>query len=141
MNDYYFLELAEGKGKGEKEKGKKIEHFSQLDAWQLAHQLTLHIYSITKEFPSDEKYGLTSQIRRAAVSVESNIAEGFTRFHSKDKKQFYIWSKSSCVEVECQLILANDLKYISQGQYKNALQLCSQAQKSITGLIQSMNKR
>ena len=66
-----------------------IKNFTDLEAWKEAHALTLLVYMATKEFPKEESYGLTSQLRRASISVESCIAEGFARYHYKDRVQFY----------------------------------------------------
>ena len=83
--------------------------FRQLKVWQKAHELTLKIYQITNRFPREELYGLTSQIRRASVSVASNIAEGDGRYHKSDKLKFFIDSRSSINEVKAQLLIAGDL--------------------------------
>ncbi len=85
--------------------------FEDLIVWQKAHQLTLHIYKLTRDFPKNEIYGLTSQIRRAAVSVPSNIAEGYSRRSTKDKLKFFNYAYSSTEEVRYQLILSRDLEY------------------------------
>ncbi len=95
----------------------KINNFTDLKVWQEAHKLALIIYQITKDFPADEKFGLISQIRRAVVSITSNIAEGFSRISSKEKLQFYNISRGSLTEVENQLLLAKDLKYVTDVQF------------------------
>lgn len=69
--------------------GKSIREFYDLDAWRKAHQLVLEVYKITKDFPKEEKFGITDQLRRAASSVTANIAEGFGRYHFNDKIRFY----------------------------------------------------
>lgn len=93
-----------------------IKNFQDLIVWQKAHNLTLEIYKLTNLFPKYELFGLTSQIRRATVSIESNIAEGFSRKSSKESKQFYYIANSSLEEVKCQLIIAKDLNYIRENQ-------------------------
>ncbi len=85
--------------------------FEKLIVWQKAHSLVLNIYKMTQQFPKDEIYGLTSQIRRASVSIAANIAEGFGRRGAKDKLRFYNISKASLNEVRYFLILTKDLKY------------------------------
>ena len=85
--------------------------FEKLIVWQKAHSLVLEIYKMTKEFPKEEIYGLTSQIRRASVSISANIAEGFGRRGAKDKLRFYNISKALLNEVRYFLILSNDLNY------------------------------
>ncbi|MFC1496975.1 four helix bundle protein [Verrucomicrobiota bacterium] len=78
----------------------KIRNFRDLDVWQKGMQIVIEIYRITKEFPKDELYGLISQMRRAAISVPSNIAEGFGRFHNKEYRQFLYVAQGSCAELE-----------------------------------------
>jgi four helix bundle protein len=85
--------------------------FKELIVWQKAHQFVLEIYRFTRAFPSDEKFGLTSQIRRAAVSVPANIAEGFPKRGANDKVRFFNIAQGSLEEVHYYLILAKDLGY------------------------------
>ena len=85
--------------------------FRELIVWQKAHQFVLEIYRFTRAFPSDEKFGLTSQIRRVAVSVPANIAEGFPKRGTSDKTRFFNIAQGSLEEVHYYLILANDLGY------------------------------
>jgi four helix bundle protein len=95
------------------EKGKAvIKSFIDLNAWKTAHKLALDVYKVTNKFSVPEQYGLTSQIRRSAVSVPSNIAEGFSRRSRKDKIQFYTFASGSLTELQSQLILARDLKFL-----------------------------
>ena len=92
-------------------KGNRLLSFKQLKVWQIAHGLVLFVYRITKFFPADEKYGLSAQMRRAAVSVAANIAEGFGRKGSKDKAHFYVIARSSLSELRYYFILIQDLGY------------------------------
>ena len=85
--------------------------FETLIVWQKSHQFVLDIYAIAKNFPKDEIYGLTSQLKRASVSIPANIAEGFGRRGDKDKLRFYNISRASLLEVRYFLILVHDLKY------------------------------
>lgn len=85
--------------------------FEDLIVWRKAHELALCVYEATAKFPKDEIFGLTSQIRRSAVSVPSNIVEGFTRKGKSDKLKFYNYSDASLEEMRYQLILGNDLGY------------------------------
>ena len=94
-----------------------IDHFTKLIAWQKNHENILRIYKLTNFFPKQELFGLTSQIRRAASSVTANIAEGYGRYHSKDKKRFYFIARGSNTELQNHLILAYDLGYIEQSDY------------------------
>jgi len=98
----------------------EIKNFKDLNAWQESRKLVLLIYGITKIFPPEEKFGLVSQMRRAIISISSNIAEGFSRGTIKDKVQFYLISKGSNTELENQLIVSLDLKYIDADTFKLA---------------------
>jgi four helix bundle protein len=91
----------------------QVENFQGLDVWQRSHQLALAVYRVTKGFPGDERYGLISQMRRAAVSVPANIAEGFKRQGKADKIRFYNTSETSLEEVKYYFILSRDLGYIA----------------------------
>src|SRR3989338_6098100 len=97
----------------EVENFKKIAKFTDLIAWQEGHKLVLLIYQITKDFPKDELYGLISQMRRAAVSITSNLAEGFSRRSSKDKNNFYTMSLTSLIELQNQLLISKDVSYLT----------------------------
>ena len=89
----------------------KARKFEDLVVWQKAHQLVIKIYRMTKKFPKDELFGLTAQLRRAAISVPANIAEGFKRVTLADKLRFYNIAQSSLEEVRYYLILCQDLGY------------------------------
>ena len=89
----------------------ELESYDQLQVWQLAHRLVLDVYTATSTFPQEEKYGLTSQMRRAGVSIPANIAEGFKRRGMKDKIHFYNIAQSSLSELSYYLVLARDLRY------------------------------
>jgi len=88
--------------------------FEKLDVWKLAKNLCINIYDATKGFPDYEKFGLRSQLIRAAVSVVSNIAEGTSRMGSKEQARFTQISYGSMMEVACQLIIARDMGYIAE---------------------------
>ena len=87
--------------------------FEKLDVWQLSRELVKDIYTITNDFPIDEKYGLISQVKRATISVSSNLAEGAARKTAKDQAHFTTIAYGSLMELLNQLILASDLDYIS----------------------------
>lgn len=95
----------------------KISSFQDLYVWQNGHELVLEIYTITRKFPRSETYSLVDQMRRAAISVTSNIAEGFGRRSLKEKNQFYNLSMGSLTELENQLIVAKDLKYMTPDSF------------------------
>ena len=89
----------------------KAKNFQDLIVWQKAHQFVLNVYKITKNFPKEEMYGLTSQFRRAAVSIAANIAEGFRKNGKLDKLRFYNIAQGSLEECRYYLILIKDLEY------------------------------
>jgi four helix bundle protein len=91
---------------------KKIKSFTDLLVWQESHKLVIMVYKVTKEFPKEELFSLTNQIRRAVVSITSNIAEGFSRQGYKEKSQFYYMALGSLTEVQNQLLIARDLNYL-----------------------------
>lgn len=91
-----------------------VKNFYELDIWKEAHRLTIEIYKITETFPKAETYALTDQMRRATSSVGANIAEGFGRFHYKDKIRFYYNSRGSVCEVQNFLFLTQDLNYLEK---------------------------
>jgi four helix bundle protein len=92
----------------------KIKNFQDLRIWQKGIEVVKDIYILTKKFPKEELYGLSSQMRRSAVSIPSNIAEGFRRYHNKEYKQFLYIALGSCAELETQIIIANELDYINE---------------------------
>ena len=94
-----------------------IKSFEDLSVWQDARKLTNKIYNITKKFPKEELYGLTSQISRATVSIVSNIAEGFDRRSDKELTNFLSMARGSSSEVQNDLYIALDLNYISQTEF------------------------
>jgi len=115
--------------------GEKIRTFTDLHTWQEAHKLVLMIYKITKEFPKEELFGLISQMRRAAVSITSNIAEGFSRQSYKEKVQFYCMAQGSNTEIQNQLLIAKDVGYISQEGFKEIAGQSTIVHKLLNGLI------
>jgi len=116
---------------------KKIKSFTDLNTWKESHKLVLDIYKETRCFPKEETFGLTSQIRRAVVSITSNIAEGFSRNSYKEKVQFYCVALGSLTEVQNQLLIARDIGYLSQGAFSSLAQKTVIASKLLTGLIKS----
>jgi len=107
----------------------------QLDVWQKAMVLVTNIYTLTKQFPSDEKFGLTNQICRASVSIPSNIAEGAARQTNKELIQFLYISLGSASEVETQLLIAQNLNYIDS--IDNVYNDLQSIKRMLIGLIKS----
>ena len=116
---------------------RKIKSFTDLNAWKEGHKLVLMIYKITKKFPKDELFGLTSQIRRCAVSITSNIAEGFSRLSYKEKTRFYSISLGSTTELQNQLLIAKDVNYITKEQFQDIAKQSVKVHKITNGLIKS----
>ena len=114
-----------------------IKSFTDLSVWKEGHKLVLMIYKATQTFPSEEKFGLTNQIRRAAVSFTSNIAEGFSRNSAKEKIQFYYTALGSLSEVQNQLLVARDLLYLTRDMFDKLAEQTITANKLISGLIRS----
>lgn len=114
-----------------------IRNFTDLITWQEGHKLVLEIYKLTKQFPSDERFGLVSQLRRASVSVTSNIAEGFSRISYKEKIQFYAIALGSLTELQNQIIIAKDLKYFSASEFQKMNDHIVLINKMINGLMKS----
>ncbi|OGY55317.1 MAG: four helix bundle protein [Candidatus Buchananbacteria bacterium RIFCSPLOWO2_01_FULL_46_12] len=118
----------------------QIKTFKDLQVWQKSHQLTLEIYHTTKNFPAEEKFGLTSQIRRAAISVASNIVEGFKRTSIKDSLNFYSIANSSLEELKYQLLLSRDLHFISDNDFNRVQYLAEEVGKLLYRWTQSSKK-
>ena len=114
--------------------------FRKLIVWQRAHQLALLIYALTEKFPKSEIYGLTSQVRRASVSVAANIAEGYGYGRKGQTGRFLDIAQGSLSEVEYFLILSLDLKYISQEEYDKAEALRAESGFLLYRLQQSIKK-
>jgi len=113
----------------------KIKSFTDLKAWQEGHLLVIKIYKTTKNFPKDETFGLTNQMRRAAVSVTSNIAEGFGRQTYKDKAHFYYQSQGSLTELKDQIIIAKDIEYLSDTDFNELMDKANFTHQILQGLI------
>lgn len=96
-----------------------MQDYRKLNVWELAHELVLDVYRVTADFPANEKFGLTNQIRRAAVSIPSNIVEGSARSSNADFSRFVSISMGSAAEVEYQLYLAYELKFVDEESYHN----------------------
>jgi len=94
----------------------KTKSFKDLVVWQKGYKLVLEIYKITRDFPKFERYGLSQQMRKAAVSIPSNIAEGYGRIHKAEYKQFLSIAYGALSELETQYLLSIDLKYISKSE-------------------------
>lgn len=116
----------------------RVERFEDLFAWQKARELTGLIYDISKQVSFAKDFGLRDQIRRASVSVMSNIAEGFDRAGRVEFHRFLVIAKSSCAEVRSQLYIALDAQLISNSQFAEAMALAEETTRIISGLRKSV---
>ena len=115
----------------------KIKNFTDLNTWREGHKLALAIYRTTGKFPISERFSLADQMRRASVSVTSNVAEGFSRNSTKDKVHFYNLAQGSITELQNQLILSRDLKYLPRQTFEELLQQTTTVQKLLSGLVKA----
>ncbi|MGD0788437.1 MAG: four helix bundle protein [Terracidiphilus sp.] len=115
--------------------------FQDLAVWQRAMEMTVCVYGLTKTFPQDELYGLTSQLRRASVSVASNIAEGRGRMTDGEFRQFLGMAQGSTYEVQTQLLLVRRLKLGNEEMVKRAENLCIETSKMLGAFIQSLGAK
>ena len=118
-----------------------LKNYKELHVWQKAYRLCVDIYQITKKFPPDEKYGLTSQIRRAAVSVPSNIAEGYGRKTTADYIHFLYFAYGSICELETQLLLSIEFGYIPADGVKKIESGMGEVERMLKALIKSLESK
>ncbi len=116
----------------------KINSYEDLIVWQKSMDFVLEIYTLTKNFPPEERYGIVSQARRAAVSIPSNIAEGYRRGSKNDYRRFLIISFGSGAELETQLKIMQKLNYGKPGQYKTAIKLLGEIMPMLNVLISKL---
>lgn len=119
----------------------KIRSFTDLNAWKEAHKLVVMIYRITRSFPKEETYSLIDQMKRCSVSITSNIAEGFSRQSKKEKIQFYYVSKGSLTELQNQLLVAKDVDYLENSEFKSIAEQTVLVHKLMNGLIKSAGNK
>ena len=120
-----------------------MQSFRKLQVWEKSHDLTLRIYKLTSEFPREEIYGLTSQIRRACASIPTNIAEGCGRESSADFARFLQIAIGSASETEYLILLAHDLEYLTADQHAELMDTTIRVKKMLTALVKNvrMNSR
>ena len=114
--------------------------YRDLAAWKQSHELTLAVYKQTQRFPAEERFGLTSQLRRASYSVPANISEGSGRETNKDYLRFLIIALSSLKETEYFLLLARDLGYLAEDQYISLTEIVNGTFGALQGLIKAVKK-
>jgi four helix bundle protein len=115
--------------------------YRQLSVWKRAHNLALGIYRFTGAFPASERYGLAAQLRRAAVSIESNIAEGSGRYADRDQVRYLRIARGSLYELECQLLLCRDVGYIEAEAWETLDTDCNEIGRMLNGMIRSLCTR
>jgi four helix bundle protein len=115
-----------------------LKSYRELEVWRCAMDVVEEVYRFSKEFPTDEKFGLTSQIRRAAVSVPANIAEGYGRVHRGDYIRHLSVANGSLMELETHLLIAGRLEYLKKEKVKKAWGLIQQTSKMLSTLIKSL---
>jgi four helix bundle protein len=115
-----------------------VEDFKDLKVWAKAHELTLVVYQQTRTFPRDEIYGLTSQIRRASASIGANLAEGCGRRSDPEMKRFVQIARGSASELECHLLLARDLQFLSGGEVEDLEPKILEVQRMLAALAQRL---
>ncbi len=116
-----------------------MRNYKNIKAWQLADKLAIKVYEATKSFPKEEVYGLTSQMRRAAVSVPANVAEGSGRAHNKEYLQFLFIARSSARELEYYIHLSFELEYIGDLKLRVLSEMCDETLRVLFGLIQAVS--
>jgi four helix bundle protein len=118
-----------------------VKDFRHLSAWRKAHALALEVYRATAGFPAEERFGLTSQMRRAAVSVPANVAEGCGRGSDADFGRFLQIALGSASELEYHLILARDLGFIAPAEHQTMEEAATEVKRMLSGLLKSLKAR
>ncbi len=116
----------------------KIRTYRDLNIWNAGIEVVKDIYKLTENFPKQEMYGLVSQMRRSAISIPSNVAEGFRRYHNKEYKQFLYTSLGSCAELETQITIAMELKYTQKDKENRLLEKLDHICRMISNLIKKL---
>jgi four helix bundle protein len=127
------------KNGSEKSRGDAMKDFRQLSVWQKSHELTLAIYKLTRSFPREEMYGLTTQIRRACSSIPANIAEGCGKDGDAELARYCGIARGSASELEYHLLLARDLKLLQADNYAQISERVVELKRMLTGLIQKLS--
>jgi four helix bundle protein len=117
-----------------------MQDFRNLEVWQLAHELTLSLYRQTKSFPPDERFGLTSQVRRAACSIEANLAEGCGRGSDIDFSRFVQIAMGSACEVQCHLQIALDLDFINAASHSAFEEQIQRVKRMLAALLKTLRR-
>lgn len=117
-----------------------LRSYKELKVWQKSFELCKHLYDLSRIFPPDERFGLVAQVRRAAVSIPSNIAEGYSRDTTRDYLRFLWMARGSLAEIETQLMLARDLGFAEREQSERAIAELNEVGRMLRGLIRSLGE-
>ena len=119
----------------------EVKSFENLEVWQIGRDLVTKVYTLTASLPQSETFGLIAQIKRSALSVPANIAEGFGRYHYMDKAKFYLNARGSLYELKSHLLIARDLRYLKRSQpVSDALTLVDNLSVKLNNLIATTRK-
>ena len=136
-----ILRVRGAKGQGFKDSSEMLKNYKELNVWQKSYELCLKIYGVTARFPNEERYGLTSQIRRAAVSIPSNIAEGYGRKTTADYIRMLYIAYGSVCELETQVLLAGDLGFSERGESAAIKKDIAEIERMLKALIKSLENK
>ena len=118
----------------------KIKSYKELDVWKKGLNIVDKVYQLTQKFPGEERYGLMSQLQRSAVSVPSNIAEGFARHYSKEYEQFLYVALGSCAELETELIISERRRYVARKELEDLQEDIDHESRMLMNLIKSLSQ-
>ena len=133
--------MKASRGRGFKGSSEMLKNYKELNVWQKSYKLCLHIYKVTKRFPKDEMYGLTSQIRRSAVSIPSNIAEGYGRKTTLEYVRFLYIAYGSVCELETQTMISGDLGYVKKERLGELRGEIGDVERMLKALIKSLESK
>ena len=131
----------DSRGQGFKDSSEMLKNYKELKGWQKSYQLCLEIYRVTAKFPKEELHGLTSQIRRSAGSISSNIAEGYGRKTTLDYIRMFYISYGSVCELETQILLAENLGFIEKGELGRLIKDIAEVERMLMALIKSLENK
>ena len=118
-----------------------MKSYKELIVWKKAHEMTIDVYGVTRAFPKEELYGLTSQLRRSAVSIGANVAEGSGRRSNNEICRFLQIARGSASETEYHIVLARDLKFLREEDFRRLSHHADEVQRMLTALIQSFHRK
>ena len=133
--------MKDSRGRGFQGSSEMLKNYKELNIWQRSYKLCLHIYKVTKRFPKDEMYGLTSQIRRSAVSIPSNIAEGYGRKTTLEYVRFLYIAYGSVCELETQMMISGDLGYMGKERLQELREEIGDIERMLKALIKSLENK